>query len=45
LDKYKVRLVAKGFDQKYKVHYEETFYLVEKMPTVRVILALLAAQG
>ena len=45
IEKYKARLVAKGFAQKYGVDYEETFALMVKMPTIRVILALQATQG
>ena len=45
IKKYKARLVAKGFSQKYGVDYEETFALMAKMPTVKLILAFLAAQG
>ena len=45
IEKYKARLVAKDFAQKYDVDYEETFALVAKMPTVRIILALFGAQG
>ena len=45
IEKYKARLVAKGFSQKYGVDYEETFAPMANMPTIRVILALLAAQG
>ena len=37
--------MAKGFAQKYGVDYEETFAPMAKMPTVRIILALLVAQG
>jgi len=45
IEKYKARLVAKGFAQKYDIDYEETFDLVVKMPTMRIILALFVAQG
>jgi len=45
INKYKARLVAKGLAQKYSVDYEETFALMEKMPTIRIILALFATQG
>lgn len=37
---YKVRLITKGFSQKYSIDYIETFALVVKMNTVRVILAI-----
>ena len=40
IDKYKVRLVAKGYTQTYEIDYQETFALVAKMNTVRVILSL-----
>ena len=42
LDRYKARLVAKGYTQTYGIDYEETFALVEKMNTVRIILFLAA---
>lgn len=45
IDKYKARLVAKVFSQKYGVDYEESFAPVAKMPTIRVILALTTSQG
>jgi len=42
---YKARLVAKGFSKKYRVNYDETFASMGKIPTIRIILALLVAQG
>jgi hypothetical protein len=38
--RYKARLVAKGFHQQYGIDFAETFSLVVKPPTVRLILAL-----
>jgi len=45
IKKYKVRLVDKGFAQKYEIDYEETFTPMKKMPIIRIILALSIAQG
>ena len=45
IEKYKAKLVAKGFVQKYGVDYEETFAPMENMPTIRIILTLSVAQG
>jgi len=45
IEKYKTRLVAKCFAKKYNIDYEETFAPMAKMPIVRIILALSAAQG
>ena len=42
LECYKARLVAKGFTQMYRVDYQETFALVAKMNTVRILLSLAA---
>lgn len=39
LERFKASLVAKGFNQKYSIDYEETISPVIKMPTVRCILA------
>ena len=42
LDKYKDRLVAKGFSQRQDIDYEETFSPTAKMSTIRLVLAMAA---
>jgi hypothetical protein len=43
--RYKTRLVAKGYAQTYGINYEETYSLVTKMTTVRVIIAMATTKG
>jgi hypothetical protein len=40
LERYKVRLVAKGFTQTFGIDYEETFAPVAKMNTKRIMFSL-----
>ncbi|KAL0359323.1 UNVERIFIED_CONTAM: Retrovirus-related Pol polyprotein from transposon RE1 [Sesamum angustifolium] len=42
IDRYKARLVARGFSQSYGLDYEETFSPVANMVTVRSIFSLAA---
>lgn len=44
IERFKTRLVVKGFNQKYGIDYEETFSLVVEMATVRSILSLAASR-
>ena len=45
VSKYKARLVAKGFHQTTGIDYSETFSLVVKSSTVRVVLSIAIMQG
>ena len=40
IERYKARLVAKGFTRTYGINYQETFGLVAKINSIRVLLSL-----
>jgi hypothetical protein len=40
VSRYKVRLVAKGYKQKYDINYKEVFAPVARLDTVRLLIAL-----
>ena len=42
IERYKDRLVAKGFTQKEEIDYTKTFSPVSKKDSLRIILALVA---
>jgi hypothetical protein len=42
VEKYKARLVAQGFSQQPGIDYNETFSLVARIDTVRMVLAIAA---
>ena len=45
LDRYKARLVAKCFKQRYGIDYEDTFSPVVKAATIRVVLFIAISKG
>ncbi|KAK1421784.1 hypothetical protein QVD17_24412 [Tagetes erecta] len=45
VDKYKARLVVKGYKQKYGLDYKEVFAPVIRMETIRLVLAIAAKKG
>ena len=40
IEKYKARLVAKGFPQKQTIDYFDTFALVTRISSIRILIAL-----
>jgi hypothetical protein len=45
VDKYKARLVVKGYSQQYGVDYTEVFTPVARMETIQLVVALAAQRG
>ena len=45
IDRYKSRLVAKDFKQRYGIDYEDTFSPVVKAATIRLVIAIAVSRG
>jgi histone deacetylase 1/2 len=45
IDKYKARLVAKSFKQRYGIDYEDTFSPMVKAATIKTVLSVAVSRG
>jgi hypothetical protein len=45
VDRYKDHLIAKGFKQRYRIDYSDTFSPVVKATTIRLVLSLAVSRG
>jgi hypothetical protein len=45
VNRYKAKLVAKGYAQTYGIDYEETYNPVAKMTTIKIIIVMATSKG
>jgi hypothetical protein len=45
LNRHKAHLIAKGFKQRYRVDYDDTFSPVVKAATIRIVLSIAVSRG
>jgi hypothetical protein len=45
IDRYKARLIAKGFKRRYGIDYEDNFSPVVKAATIRLVLSVAVSRG
>lgn len=45
IDRYKARLVVKGFKQRYNIDYNDTFSPVVKPTTIRLMFSIVVSRG
>jgi hypothetical protein len=45
IDRYKARLVARSFKQRYDIDYEDTFSPLVKIATIRIVLSISVSRG
>jgi len=45
IQKNKERLIVKGYSQQQKIDYNETFSLIARLDTIRVLIALITQKG
>jgi hypothetical protein len=45
INRYKARLVVRGFSQRYEVNYKETFTPIVRMESLRILLAIIAIKN
>lgn len=45
IDRYKARLITKGFKQRYRIDYEDMFSPVVKASTIRLVLSITISNG